>query len=215
MPSTTIYSQPWDVENRLEQLGLSTDILLKAAEAGYRGLISRTDNDPPTVKGYIAWADTLRGLRDELIPAGWKRDNSQNFSRTFSEEYRISIIVATGDSGTGRSHLSPKTRSSKGQLTAQAIFHNNLQGTLKGFLPEEETKAIPLSKYETWIFLVDTTVTEVRAELSLPSVIRDGEILGWRDRIILPPLEVDPTAWKVNPDDDLGPDFDVLVRRKN
>ena len=212
--STLIHSQRWDAQSRLVEFGLSLEVLQEAAEAGYLGLISCTDNDPPTTRGYMAWAHTLRRLREQLVPFGWKRDNSLNFPRTLSEKHKISIIVSTGDEGTGRSQLHPRTKSPKGHLTEQAVYLNSLQGTLKGFLPDEETKTLPISAYETWIFLFYVTVTEVRAELSLPSVITDGEILAWKERIILPPTEVDPDVLERSPEDDLGPEIDVSVNRK-
>ena len=213
--SALIHAQLWDVQSRLAEFGLPIDALQEAAQAGHLSLVSCSDNDPPATRGYMVWALTLRRLREKLIPSGWKRDDSQNFSRTFSEKQKISIIVATGDNGTGRSHLHPRTKSPKGQLTEQAVYRNSWQGTFKGFLPEEETADRPLLEYETWIFLVYITATEVRAELSLPSNIEDGNILAWQERILLPPIEVDPGALEMNPDDDLGPEFEVAVRRKN
>ena len=212
--STLIHSRSWDAQNRLAEFGLSLEVLQEAAEAGYLGLISCTDNDPPATRGYIAWAHVLRRLREQLIPSGWKRDDSLNFPRTFSEEHRISIVVSTGDDGTGRSHLHPRTKSPKGQLTEQAVYLNSLQGILKGFLPDEETKTLPNSAYTTWILLFYVTVAEVRAELSLPSVIRDGEILAWEERIILPPIEVDPSVLERSPEVDPGPEIEVPVSRK-
>ena len=209
-----IHSQHWDAQNRLAEFGLSIDILQKAVEAGYLGFISCTDNDPPATWGYTAWAHTLRRLREQLVPFGWERNNSLNFPRTFSEEHKISIIVSTGDEGTGRGHLHPRTKSSKGQLTEQAVYFNSIQGTLKGFLPDEETKTLPNSAYTTWILLFYVTATEIRAELSLPSIITDGDILAWKERIILPSIEVDPGVLEGGPEEDPGPEIEVPVSRK-
>ncbi len=211
-----IHSQVWDVQNRLAEFNLSVDSLQEAVQAGHLGFISCTENDPPTVRGLIAWAYTLRRLREILIPAGWKRDDAQNFSRTFSKESKINILVATGDKGTGRVNLHPRTKSPKGQLTELAVSHN-IQHAFDGFLPREKSERLSLSVYGmTWILLAYISVTEVRAELSLPSNIEDGHILAWEERIILPRIEVDPDSLEVSStDNDPGPEFNVPVRLKS
>jgi hypothetical protein len=124
--------------------------------------------------------------------------------------------VATGDKGTGLVDRHPRTKSPKGRLTELAISHN-IQLAFEGFISKEESERRSLSVYgTTWIFLTYITATKVRAELSLPSSIEDGHISAWKERIILPPIEVDPESLERNIlDNDPGPEFDVPVRLKS
>ena len=208
-----IYSQPWDIQNRLAEIGLQIELLQRSAEAGYSAFVSCTENDPVFVRGFNTWSRTLRRLREELIPLGWKRIDSGNFPRTSSPKHSTSIIVMSGDEGTGLGHLHPRPKSPRGSLTAQAVHVNNIQGTFKDFLPEEEREDLPISGYKTWVFLVHISSSEIRAELSYPVVIESGKILAWKERILLPPTDIDPSAFEFTPDD-LGPEIDVKVERK-
>ena len=211
-----IHAQIWDVQNRLAGFGLSVEILQEAVQAGHLGFTSCTELDSPIARGITAWNSTLRRLREMLIPTGWKWDNAQNFSHTFSTESKINILVATGDKGTGLVDWHPRTKSPKGRLTELAISHN-IQLAFEGFISKEESERRSLSVYgTTWIFLTYITATKVRAELSLPSSIEDGHISAWKERIILPQIEVAPESLKINsPDNDPGPEFDVPVRLKS
>ena len=211
-----IYSQRWDADSRLSAFGLTVDILQKPVRVGHLGLVSCTDNDPPFVRGFTAWAHTLRSLRELLIPLGWKRDNSANYARTFSDKHCINIIVASGDAATGCGHLAPKTKSPKGTRAENSVL-GNAQGLLAGFLPDlnqEEGLTPDSSGYPTWIFLVFITEAAVRAELSFPITIKAGNIESWRERILLPDIAVGPDDSLDLTLADLGPDFPVDVRRK-
>lgn len=211
-----VYVQPWDVNTRLDRLGLRANIFQKAAQDGHLGLVSCTENDPPFFRGLTVWGYTIRSLREQLVPLGWKRDNAGNYARTFSDESRINIIVASADAGTGRSNLIPRTKSPKGSYTQQAVQSNAIQGVLEGFLPDlNQEGGLPSTSlgYPTWIFLIYITEGTIRAELSFPTVIESGNIQSWRERIILPEIDIDPSPLEKEPEDS-GPDFTIEIQRK-
>lgn len=64
----------------------------------------------------------------------------------------------------------------------------------------------------TWILLKKRSKDFVLAELSLPtSITDDGQVTGWRTRIILDPISVDPNV-TIQTDSE---SIDVPVRRRS
>ena len=56
------------------------------------------------------------------------------------------------------------------------------------------------------------TDTEIRAELSLPDSMVDGYVDTWIERIILPPVPLEPASGLVPVEPAAGPDV-VVTRR--
>jgi hypothetical protein len=61
--------------------------------------------------------------------------------------------------------------------------------------------------------LIYITDDEIRAELSYPDQIEDGQIISWKERIFIPDTPNDPGEI-IKPSKDDDPDIDVPVRRK-
>ena len=59
------------VEATLRELELTPEVLRIALEAGYATAALCTSNHPPNFGGMTMWAETVRSLREQLIPAGW------------------------------------------------------------------------------------------------------------------------------------------------
>ena len=65
----------------------------------------------------------------------------------------------------------------------------------------------------TWLLLIHHASNEIRSELSQPFEIgADGRINGWRERIILRSMPLDPEPLTIIPPSQ--PDLDVEIRRK-
>lgn len=207
---TEIWEDEASVDMALERLGVPRSVLQDAVKAGHLSRITRTGNDAPSAAGYYQWNDTLRSLRDGMVPHGWKRSDLANFSTAVHPENNLAIAVSSGDQNTGLSNKTPSTKRAKGPRTAQAVDTN--QGWIPGLEPETET-ADDDAKYPTWILLFFSGVDVLRAELSLPVKLgSDGHVSGWRERIILPPFSFDPSA--VVPEPDFGPDIDIQITKK-
>jgi hypothetical protein len=156
-------------------------------------------------------------LREYLVPA-WERCDDNNYSLAVNAEGTVAIAVATGDEDTGRTDGEPTTKSSKGPATAEAVTSNQTQFELPLIFPPVQVPARPAETAEkrmTWILLVHRAVGEVRCELSLPtSMGADGRVDGWRERIILKPIPIDPEAFQVTPATPVLPDISVDVKRR-
>jgi len=182
------------VADRLAELGLKVEILdfaLRGADAEAR---TYTALDPPNMAGMARYARTVRLLREHLIPLGWTFDNPRNLARTVSPDGRVAIIATLGDAATGVAHVPPSTRYEKGVATVEAVSRNFLQLTLPidlgaaGFVDTEDVETT------TWVLLYNVTEAEIRAELSLPDSMVDGYIDTWLERIILPPVPLQPAV---------------------
>jgi hypothetical protein len=213
-----IVHQIIEVEGRLAQLGIDPEALAQVVKRGYVAFTLCTVNDPPLFPGFSAWAQTVRALREYLVPQGWRRCDENNYSLVINPTEDIAIAVATGDDGTGRVDAVPTTKSSKGPSTVEAVVANQAQLTFAFDEPEalatdEGDEAV--DERMTWLLLVHRGEGEVRSELSLPlSMGSDGRIESWQERIILGSMPTDPAEINIIPPSPVMPDIEVDVKRR-
>jgi len=172
------------------------------------------------MRGTLATGKTLRRLRELYLPVGWQRSRDQNYETVVNPKSGLAITVAAGDAQTGRPTRTPCTRSEKGRVTREAIDRNlqrsfaDLDGAgrkvwevLDRLIWQRDGPA-----RQTWLLLHfwDDQANEVRLELSMPGEMNEqGVVTGWRERIILDPISLDPTA-EVAKDEPSDPiDFEV------
>ena len=209
-----VAADPALVDAALQELGLNSEILRKAVEAGQFERDSCTLNDPPGTAGYEAWRWPVRILREELIPLGWKRLNRDNLPLVVEPDKRIAIAVASGTAATGCLEYVPTTKNPKGSVTHGYVVEN--QQKRLNFGPEETQSQLPLPKVSqllTYLLLIhphgDGTV---RSELSLPAKINElGRITKYRERLILPIIAGGDSPG----DEEFGDaELDIPVRRR-
>lgn len=214
-----VLHQPVEVQSRLAELGLDPEALTQVIKRGYVAFTMCTPNDPPLFPGFAAWAQTVRALREYLLPQGWRRCDENNYSLVINPTKDMAIAVATGDDGTGRVDATPTTKSSKGPSTAEAVVANKAQLTFEFELPETATadddSEEPADERMTWLLLVHRGEGEVRSELSLPrSMGSDGRIDSWEERIVLGSMPIDPAEIDITPPSPVMPDIEVDVKRR-
>src|SRR5271154_4652282 len=150
----SVHSDEWDVNRRLSQLGLEQVLLTRSVQRGLAASASCTANHPPVFPGLAAWAETVCGLREELIPRGWERLNEANLPLVVNQSGSIAISVNTGDEQTGRKDGAPCTSSAKGPITKRAILENLGQGVLFHADTLPATEVVNVSGRATWILLM-------------------------------------------------------------
>src|SRR3982751_3743401 len=114
-------SQPVEVQNRLEQLGLTKPLLLEVVQAMVAARNNCTENDPPSAPGWSSWRDGTRRLREVLIPHGWRKDDTEMISSAFNEKLGLKVSVSNTDAGTGVENQTPQNSSQKGAATERII----------------------------------------------------------------------------------------------
>jgi hypothetical protein len=170
--------------------------------------------DPPITAGFMRYARTVRGLREELVPNGWDWDNPNNFCRVIHPDREFAIVAMSGDEATGDAAMVPSTKYPRGVTTVRAVDTNlQLSFDFGDLVPDEPTD----DQLVTWILLHHRTEDEIRLELSLPSAMTGGNISDWQERIILPPAPLDEQplpGTATSPDDDQDGDVVVEVNRR-
>jgi hypothetical protein len=198
-----------DAPSRLEELGLTAATLGQAVQLGLAAAATCTKHDPSNLPGLMQWGRTIRGLRDTLVPQGWKSQSTYNYPTVVSPDRSVAVSVAGGDYFTGRSDGVPSTRSSKGPVTRAAVIQNQL--TFAELDPSfADLNPAPTT---TWLLLhhYDQEAKEVRVELSLPAGLdADDVVTAWHERILLEPLT---TAYEP-PDTSEEVDIDIPLTRR-
>lgn len=217
MRPTVVRERLAEVTDSLSGLGLSVDVLRDAILAGETARDMCTANDPSNAAGFDAWARTVRNLRERLISSEWTRSEVGGLPTVVSPSGSLAMAVATGDEGTGKSNGSPRTKYAKGPATVAAVLRNRTQREFWESDAEEAT--VPNPTAQTWFLLRNRIDETVYAELSLPAAIGDdGRVEEWIERIILPPISLDPRGGLLQPPDaggDRGEAIDVPVRRRS
>jgi hypothetical protein len=213
---TVIYDAPSAAGRRLMELGVSLEAIQRSVAAGHVARITCTENDPPFIHGTEGWRLTVRTLRDELCPKGWRKADPSNFSLIINDARRFNIVVASGDRLTRNKYGSPRTKSLKGLYTEAATIRNRIETDLfPETISEDIRRVASILEYPTWILLIYITDDEYRAELSLPTHMEDEQILDWAERIFIPE-STDPFGGRSEVPSPLDgePEIDVPVRRK-
>lgn len=209
-----IHVTPAAAISRLCELGVALEALQRAILAGHAARITCTENDPPFIPGTYGWSYTVRTLRDELVPHGWRKADPNNFSLVINDKRKINIVVESGDEATRIGHLTPRTKSLKGIFMEAVTLRNRIETDLfPESLSEDVRRAAAILEYPTWVLLIYITDDEYRGELSLPDKIENNQIVSWKERIFIPDGDEPFGQRSVEPSVE-GPDIDVPVRRR-
>jgi hypothetical protein len=210
-----IYETPAAAASRLAEIGVAMEALQRAIVDGHAKRITTTSNDAPQMPGTYAWAQTLRTLRDELLPRVWRKSDPGNFSLTINDKRKINIVVESGDRFTRKAHACPRTKAVKGLYIEAAALRNRLETDMfPETVADELRRVAALLEYETYILLIHITDDSYVAELSLPDVVEGNQIVSWKERIFIPDTD-DPFGSREHlPSREDGAEIDVPVRRK-
>jgi|GEM_PF-275275 len=184
-----VFKQQFEVADRLAELGLSRDLLKEVLSVGLIGWLNCTQNHPLSFPGIYAWAETVRSLRENLLPLGWDRVNDRNLPLTANSVTKVAITASSGDEHTGIENMSPRTRNPKGSTTKELAEANALQlGLFSDMTDSPEELLAEAKNWDTWLLLAyrDLQARVLRCELSRPvNIGDDGRVDGWDERIIL------------------------------
>jgi hypothetical protein len=215
-----ILTNPWDVNRRLADLGVVSEILIKAVESSQAARAACTENDAPNFPAIAAWNGAVRSLREDLGIEQWIRLNDVGQPLIVRPDGELAITPASGDENTGREGIfDPKTNSCKGPKTIEKVQAN---GWLFNEMADDEARKIDATnkrRMNLWILLIhyDKGIGQVRSELSRPvDVDQEGRVVAWSERIILPPFDVEPTFTAL-PEQGSGPndgEIDIDIKRR-
>ncbi|WP_157110464.1 hypothetical protein [Nocardia anaemiae] len=170
---------------------------------------------PPGTAGQRMHQATVAYLRELLIPRKWKIDQTDGVARTVAVERCIAIIAAAGNEFTGLPGTDDRftTKWPKGSCAL-----NSVRYVAEGF--DSIDSSFPSSPkvegcWDIWYLIHRIVDGEVRVEISNPSYLDKRDYpSGWRERIILNPLQLNPEV-DIYPDTDEpddGPEVPVLPK---
>lgn len=183
-----IYADFWDVNSRLESLGLDQEVLVESGLAGFSALAACTENHPAGSPGFYAWSETVRTLREKLITRAWHRSSDSGLSLVVNGDDTIAISVSSGDDDTGVRDGNPRTKYAKGPRTVEVVRANRFMDYLLPEMALPSKASVTGDGRTTWIFLIRCNGDSQLfvSELSRPvGVTDDGFVDGWAERIIL------------------------------
>lgn len=207
-----VYVESTSLEARLTRIGgggLAHAMLRKSVEIGDAKRQSCTKLDAAGHGGMSQYSGTLRSVREELLPFGWRAAREHNLELVISPDDSTAIMVGSGNALTGTKDPGqvPSSRYPRGAVTIVAVLNNNNGQTRFSFDDRILTAGQYGIRRTTWVLLLYSTRTEVRYELSQPMrVSSDGyKIVDWRDRLVFDPIVRDaaPTMQQAEDEDDI------------
>lgn len=170
-----------EVELRLKELGINSDVIIEACKSGVLSRSNSTSFDTKGQPGYIQWNDTNSKLRLLTHNHGWKVYQENGIEGIISHDKKMRIIPSLGNAATGNPNQPASNKNPKGEGSIKLIDRGQQGNIFTGF-PEQDIEA-----FETYMLLYYANDNELRMELSKPSFIdTKGKIKAWEERLILP-----------------------------
>jgi hypothetical protein len=198
---TRVFREPWEVDQRLNQMDLNTKGLLIVRDIATNERANATDFHPANAPGTFGYHHGTWALRNEFVGDHWLLDRSDGIEAIWNEDLKIKIAFCNVDVACDDDRI-PRPRSVKGAGAERA------SGTpLFGNLPQYA----PLQSDGTALYylMVDQNGA---AELTRP-VVSGGTFVAAIERIYLSRGGHDDPA-VVGEDNGPVDNFDPQVVRK-
>jgi hypothetical protein len=215
--ATTLVCEPFSVKLRLAELEAPLEALTKAVLDYSAAEAMATNFQPTNAPGLLAWIRAVGTLRQALFAAGWRLSNERGSPSVVRPDGKMRIIVLGGDSRTGSKNpdTQPGTSHAKGPALDDAIEQNLEQLVMGEMLTRpalRDAKDAPVDESECvlYVLLVHCTESEVRFELSCPTVMNKGQVKRWRERIVPDQLTREPDPEKKNSSYDDASESDLV-----
>lgn len=213
MGADRILAQDFEVASRLDQLRLTAGELILVVHQAVAAKANFVLNHPLNAAGQLSYIFGTGALREVLRPKGWEIDRTGNIEATFDPHTGIKVVFQNADSACDDSR-DPKAISDKGPAASKAVDVG--QRSLFAEFDVEDSAKVRKENAALWYFFVHINGDDVRAELSFPKHIEDGQFKGFNERIYM----IKPGEWasmtpkQANDEPDVQ-DFEINVTRKS
>jgi hypothetical protein len=212
MAADRIVAQDYEVASRLDQIGLSAAELISVVHQAVAAKANFVLNHPLNAAGQLSYIYGTGALRDVLRPKAWVIDRTGNIEATFDPKTGIKIVFQNADSACDDDR-DPKAISGKGPAAVSAVDLGQ-RNLFPDYEAEDQAKR-KKANAALWYFFVYINGDDVRAELSFPKHIEDGQFKGFNERIYI----IKAGEWAAmmpKTDDAEGPtqDFEINITRK-
>jgi hypothetical protein len=210
MAADRIVSQDYEVGSRLDPLGLSASELIGIVHQAVAAKANFVLNHPLNAAGQLSYIYGTGALRDALRT---KVDRTGNIEATYNPQTGMKIVFQNADSAC-EDDRDPKAISDKGPAAIKAVDIGQVS-----LFPEFDIEDQEKRKRENaalWYLFVYINGDDVRAELSFPKRIEDGQFKGFNERIyIIKPGEWASMLTKIDDSQPPAQDFEIKVTRKS
>lgn len=201
---TQVWREPWDVDRRLNELGLHRHPLMNVVVAAITAGADSTPFHPANASGTFSYMYGTWALRSEFVGDEWELDRADGVESIRNDQKKVKVVYQNVDIACDNEQ-GPKPRSHKGAGSERACS-GNLFGTL---LPQYSP--CPTEEWATYYLMVDKNGA---VELTRP-VVRGGTFSAYVERIYLSDGGdlLDLASLPID-DDDTADGFDPQVVRK-
>jgi hypothetical protein len=199
---TIILREPWEVQPRLQELGLSKNKLLEVRDIALHEGSNATAFHAANASGTYSYHGGTWGLRDRFIGGDWILDRSNGVETIKNEKLKVIVAFSNVDLACVDSHIpQPRTKKGSGAERAMSV---DMFGGLPTFAPKST------GEWQFFYLMVDV---DGGAELTRP-VVKGGRFTTAVERIYLFESGGDEGEGirKTPPNDII--DFDPQIARK-
>jgi hypothetical protein len=170
-------------------------------------------NHPLNAAGQLSYIYGTGALRDALRSKGWQIDRTGNIEAIYDLKTGMKIVFQNADSAC-EDDRDPKAISDKGPAATRAVDLG--QPNLFPEYDAEDEAKVKRENAALWYLFVYINGDDVRAELSFPKRIEEGQFKGFNERIYV----IQPGEWasmmpKVDDNEPPTQDFEINVTRKS
>jgi hypothetical protein len=170
---TIIRRDPWQIEPRLKELGLTREGLLEARDIAIHESANATPFHAANASGTYSYHGGTWALRNRFVGEDWTVDRSDGVETIRNETLKVLVAFSNVDLACETAHI-PKPRTKKG-AGAERAMSGGLFGNLPQYAPRQT------GTREFFYLMVDA---DGAAELTRP-VVRGGTFVAAIERIFL------------------------------
>lgn len=201
--ATRVLKEPWDVDRRVAELGLTKQGLLQVRDIAFAEANNATPNHCANAAGTFSYQYGTLALRQLFQGPLWVVDRANGVEAILHRMLDIRVAYQNIDSALDDNYQ-PKPRTAKGS-GSERLCEPNLFGMLPHFARRDALiKAV-------YYLMVDERGA---CELSCP-IVQDGAFKGFVERIYLSDGSDFGGVRRPLDEDDAVTDFDPIVERKS
>lgn len=204
------------VRRRLATLGIPIEVLLEAVRDGHHAGDFATAAHPRNYRGILTWGEVTAALRKRLVVLGWSLDDRDNIARVISPDGEVTVVAISGNRFTGLrgEHEQLRTRRPRGSAGIRIICRNGQRElALDESLARSRNRLVDGGG--TWFLLYNRAGDLLRSELSYAKSVDDqGGLIDWRERLILPDIDLSRPPAIMDSTPNTQPDVEVHVSRR-
>ncbi|CAN0653075.1 conserved protein of unknown function [Nitratireductor aquimarinus] len=203
---TSILQEPADINQRLAQLGLTREGLIRAVHVALTERNNATGLHPSNAAGTFSYHHGVAAIRREYLGGDWEIDRRDGIEAILNDTIGVKVSFCNVDEACGRDH--PKPRSEKGAGAERAsgpnLFDYAGAGDLTPYAPK------PVDGKALFYLMVDQ---HGRAELTRPVVARRTFVAAVERIFLIDNVEEFDTVLPLD-SNDIADDFEPQIVRK-